>query len=129
MEVLNRTLGKANEIRMSNKSLADGLQPLLISVVITTIKDMVISNDHTQKVMSLLVELNPLGDRANSILDLDNYRTEAIDILFQLGLAGSKANFARVLQDVINQAFDLSLSIEECSDTGRKIKEIITKSL
>ncbi|MGA2468870.1 MAG: DUF1871 family protein [Thermodesulfobacteriota bacterium] len=79
--------------------------------------------------MSLLVELNPLGDRANSILDLDNYRTEAIDILFQLGLAGSKANFARVLQDVINQAFDLSLSIEECSDTGRKIKEIITKSL
>jgi hypothetical protein len=90
---------------------------------------MVISNDHTQKVMSLLVEWNPLGDRANSILDLDNYRTEAIDILFQLGLAGPKANFARVVQDVINQAFDLSFSIEECSDIGHKIKEIITKSL
>jgi hypothetical protein len=73
--------------------------------------------------------MDPLGDRANSILDLDNYRTEAIDILCQLRLVGPKANFARVVQDIINQAFDLSLSIEESSDIGRKIKEIITKSL
>ena len=82
---------------MANQGIkGDGKKPpRLMPIIITTIKNMVISNDHTQKVMSLLVEWDPLGDRANSILDLDNYRTEAIDILFQLGLAGPKANFAR----------------------------------
>ena len=90
---------------------------------------MTIPNDQIQNVMTLLVKWNPLGDRANSIHDLDNYRTEAIDILFQHGLAGSKVNSARVVRDVINQAFDLSLSIGECSDIGGKIKAIISKSL
>jgi hypothetical protein len=75
--------------------------------------------------MGLLTTWNPLGDKAKTIRDLDNYRTEAIDILFNLQLADPSANPARIVQKVLNQAFDLSLSLEECADVGREIQEFI----
>ncbi|OQA95656.1 MAG: hypothetical protein BWY22_02103 [Bacteroidetes bacterium ADurb.Bin217] len=34
------------------------------------------------KVKKILIEWNPLGNRAKEISDLNNYETEAIDILF-----------------------------------------------
>ena len=67
----------------------------------------------------------PLGDRVNSIEQLDDYRTEAIDILFHLSLNGPNASPARIVQDVLNEAFDLSLSLEECMDVGRKISRLV----
>ena len=67
--------------------------------------------------------MEPLGNKADSIKDLDNYRTEAIDILFNLDLRGPKTAPARIIRDVLNQAFDLSLSLEECMEVGRKILE------
>jgi hypothetical protein len=75
--------------------------------------------------MGLLTTWNPLGDKAKTIRDLDNYRTEAIDILFNLQVADPSANPARIVQKVLNQAFDLSLSLEECADVGREIQEFI----
>ena len=75
--------------------------------------------------MDLLTTWNPLGDKAKTIRDLDNYRTEAIDILFNLQLADPTANPARIVQKVLNQAFDLSLSLEECPDVSREIQEFI----
>ncbi len=50
---------------------------------------MAITEDQIRKTMDLLTTWNPLGDRAMTIGDLDNYRTEAIDILFHLRLVGS----------------------------------------
>jgi hypothetical protein len=81
--------------------------------------------EHIQKVMQLRVAWNPLGDRGNSIEKLDDYRTEAIDILFHLNLNGPNASPARIVQDVLNQAFDLSPSLEECMDIGRKISRLV----
>ena len=82
---------------------------------------MPIPEKHIQKVMDLLTEWNPLGGRAVSIKDLDNYRTEAIGILYNLDLKGFKTSTARIVRDVFNQGFDLSLSLEECMDISRKI--------
>jgi hypothetical protein len=84
---------------------------------------MTIPNEQIQKVMEVLTEWNPLGPRASTISDLDNYRTEAIDILFNLNL--KKSNPAGIVQQVINQAFDLSLSARDCASVGRKIQELI----
>ncbi len=53
---------------------------------------MAITEEQIRKTMDLLTTWNPLGDRAMTIGDLDNYRTEAIDILFHLRLVGSSAN-------------------------------------
>jgi hypothetical protein len=54
---------------------------------------------------------------------LDNYRTEAIDILCHFDL--NKTNTAIIVREVINQAFDLSLSTQDCFSIGRKIQELI----
>ncbi len=75
--------------------------------------------------MDLLTTWNPLGDKTKTILDLGNYGTEAIDILFNLQLVGPSANPARIVQNVLNQAFDLSLFLEECADVGREIQEFV----
>jgi len=75
--------------------------------------------------MVVLSEWNPLGAKASAVKDLNNYRTEAVDILFNLGLSGSGANPARVVQEVINQAFELSLSLDDCVSISRKIQELI----
>lgn len=86
---------------------------------------MAIPEEKIRKTMDLLTTWNPLGDKAKTIRDLDNYRTEAIDILFNLQVADPSANPARIVQKVLNQAFDLSLSLEECADVGREIQEFI----
>lgn len=86
---------------------------------------MAIPEEQIRKIMDLLTTWNPLGDRAMTIGDLDNYRTETIDILFHLRLAGPNADPARIVQDVMNQAFDLSLSLQECTDIGREIQAFI----
>jgi hypothetical protein len=68
---------------------------------------MAIPEEHILKVTNLLTAWNPLGDKAGSVKDLDNYRAEAIDILSNLDLEGPKATPARIVRDVLNQAFDL----------------------
>ncbi len=82
-----------------------------------------IEDELIQNVMKILTGWNPLGPRAGTISNLDNYTTEAIDILFNLNL--SKNNPAVIVQQVINQAFDLSLSARDCASVGRKIHELI----
>ena len=89
---------------------------------------MAIPEEHIQKVIDLLTAWNPLGDRADSVEDLDNYRSEAIDILFTLELEGFKSTPVRIVRDVLNQAFDLSLSLEECMDIGRKILTVVSEA-
>jgi hypothetical protein len=84
-----------------------------------------IPEEKIRKTMDLLTTWNPLGDKAKTIWDLDNYRTEAIDILFNLQLADPSANPARIVQKVLNQAFDLSLSLEDCADVGHEIQEFV----
>jgi len=84
-----------------------------------------ITEEQIRKTMDLLTTWNPLGDRATTIGDLDNYRTEAIDILFHLRLVGPSANAARIVQNVVNQAFGLSLSLGECAVVGREIQAFI----
>ena len=78
-----------------------------------------------EKVMHVLTKWNPLGDMATTVRDLDNYRTEAIDILFNIGMPGSPTNFARIVQSVLNQAFDLDLSLDDCLGAAGKIKQIV----
>jgi hypothetical protein len=76
---------------------------------------MSIPEEHIQKTMQILTNWNPLGDKANLIKDLDNYRTEAIDILFHIDSFFMSSDPSIVVRDILNQAFDLALSRDECS--------------
>ena len=78
-----------------------------------------------QSVMDILTKWNPLGEKAKNILDLNNYRTEAIDILFNIGLFQN--DVVDVVQSVINGAFDLSLNKKECEKTAKEIFNIYIK--
>ena len=86
-----------------------------------------IEDELIQKVMMILTDWNPLGSRASMISDLDNYRTEAIDILCHFDL--SKNNTAAIVREVINQAFDLSLSKADCASVGQEIQRLIKKEM
>jgi hypothetical protein len=88
-------------------------------------KTMSIPDEQIQRVMQLLTHWNPLGDSASEIPDLDNYETEAADILSHIYISGPGTNPARIVRDVLNQAFGLSLSSDDCADIGKEIDKII----
>ena len=85
---------------------------------------MAIPEKQILKVMQLLVTWNPLGSRANDIKDLNDYRTEAIDILFNLSLRGPNVSSVQIVRYVLNEAFDLTLSLEDCMDISREISQL-----
>ena len=82
---------------------------------------MAIPEAQIKQVMDILTAWNPLGDRPDGIDDLNNYRAEAIDILFNMGLRDSKIPPVRIIREALNQAFDLSLSAQECTEAGGRI--------
>ena len=83
--------------------------------------------DETQitKVAEVLSEWNPLGNEARNIRDLDGYRTEAIDIIATFHLASIGASEESRVMNVLNQAFELSLSEKDCAEPARKIALIL----
>jgi len=78
-----------------------------------------------QKVMKILSDWNPLGDLAVTIPDLDGYRTEAIDILFEIHLRSPNSNVLNIVRTVLNQAFDLELNKDECIEPAKQIYKIL----
>jgi len=85
---------------------------------------MAIPDKQIESVMAILTRWNPLGDRAESIADLDNYRTEAMDILAELGMSWHGRSAPEVVQTVLNQAFDLCLTVEDCEQSAREINRV-----
>jgi len=80
-------------------------------------------------VQDILVEWNPLGPRAKSIHDLNEYHTEAIDIICQLRIQAIRGfGPIQVVQMVLNSAFDLNLSRSECKKPARKIVAALEQS-
>ena len=71
--------------------------------------------------MRVLSAWNPLGDRASEIEDLDDYRTEAQDVLFHIDLGVSGKTPTELVQSVLNTAFDLSLTLEDCREVASQI--------
>ena len=81
-----------------------------------------------EEVAKILIKWNPLGDDAKTIKDLDGYKTEATDIIFHLNVDKNRTNAVNVIMEVLNQAFDLSLSIKECLGPTQKILNVLNKS-
>lgn len=80
-----------------------------------------------KEVAQVLLSWNPLGDRAARTQDLDGYRTEAIDILFHLKVNVRARNAQEIVRDVLNQAFQLSLTPEQCKEPTASILRIAGK--
>ncbi len=66
-----------------------------------------------ENIKLVLTDWNPLGGQASQILDLENYQTEAIDILFYLDKKSSINYINKIMVEVLSQAFGLDLKLEE----------------
>ena len=80
------------------------------------------------EVAKILTDWNPLGDDAKKIKDLNGYRTEAIDIIFNLEIKKNRANAENIVMEVLNQAFDLNLTENECLGSTQKILNVLNKT-
>jgi hypothetical protein len=81
-----------------------------------------------EEVAKILTDWNPLGDDSKKIKDLDGYRTEAIDIIFNLEINKNRASAENIVMEVLNQAFDLYLRKNECIGPTQKILNVLNKS-
>ena len=80
------------------------------------------------EVAKILSEWNPLGGDAERVNDLDGYKTESIDILFELESSRmNNAHVRKVVMQVLNEAFYLELTESDCSDVANKILNILGK--
>lgn len=80
-----------------------------------------------EEVARVLAQWHPLGPSAQNVPDLDGYRTEAIDIIAVLQLRRGSGEEEKVVMNVLNQAFDLSLEASECVEPTKKIMAILIK--
>lgn len=76
-------------------------------------------------VAKVLSDWNPLGPAAKTYADLNDYRTEAINIIFELQIRSSRRYAERIVMEVLNQAFHLSLTAQECAALTAKILAIL----
>ena len=82
----------------------------------------------TEEVAKILTEWNPLGDDAKKIKDLNGYRTEAMDIISSLEIYKNRMRPENIIREVLNQAFDLYLTENECIAPTQKILTVLNKS-
>jgi len=73
------------------------------------------------EVAKILNEWNPLGDEAVYVQDLDGYKAESIDILFNVKMSNGRAGIEITVMEVLNEAFDIELTRNKCSAVGAKI--------
>ena len=87
-----------------------------------------------EKIKSILKHWNPLGNRKDSISDLNDYETEALDIIFNLEIdydfpekSISKNQLSIIIKEVLNQAFNLHLTNSDCEDCSTQILKILNE--
>jgi hypothetical protein len=90
-------------------------------------------NDNQIKLVKEALSMwNPLGDQAKSVHDLNDYETEAIDILFNIEMEINPSNskkpkkfIRKIVKETLNEAFRLWLTDEECDEPYDKIIRIL----
>jgi hypothetical protein len=85
------------------------------------------NEDQIEKVKQILTEWNPLGDFAAKIPDLDNYDTEANDIAFYIDKKSSVTKINKLMIEILEQAFDYPVDLEESITCAEKIRNILSK--
>lgn len=88
--------------------------------------------DKTKQIQEILTQWNPLGKRAKMIPDLNNYETEAEDIIFNIEMEVemlSRPNLKKITQkvvrQVINEAFNMHLTAIDCENASGLIYNVL----
>ncbi|MEZ4949869.1 MAG: hypothetical protein R2879_04425 [Saprospiraceae bacterium] len=78
-----------------------------------------------EKVKAILTNWNPLGERAKMVHDLDNYNTEAIDILFHLDGKPRLEQVEKMTREILEESFNIYLSKEDVLPYAKQIHEVL----
>jgi len=77
------------------------------------------------EISEILTAWNPLGERAATVKDLDNYQTEAVDIMSVITLYGYSPK--KAVSEIIRDAFLIDLEKTELDQYSSKIKSVLEK--
>jgi hypothetical protein len=93
----------------------------------TTIKEVtrVTEDEKIIEISKILTAWNPLGERAAAMKDLDNYQTEAVDIMSVIDLYGYPPK--KAVSEIIREAFLIDLEKTELDHYSSKIKAVLEK--
>ena len=80
-------------------------------------------DDKVLEISRILTEWNPLGDRAASVEDLNDYETEAGEILWAMDLHGDTVKMAVTM--VLEQAFNIELDDFELECYSKRIESLL----
>jgi len=83
--------------------------------------------EQIKKVQEILMNWNPLGDRASEIEDLNDYETEAVDILFHIDKKSSVDRINKMMTTVIYQAFGVYHDLKDTIKYANQIRKTYTK--
>ena len=73
----------------------------------------------------ILTEWNPLGDGAAAVNDVNNYETEAIDIMSAMELFGYSPK--KGVSEVLEEAFLIDLDKKELEHYSNRIKIVLAR--
>jgi len=85
-------------------------------------------DEHKEKVKSILTDWNPLGNEASNVNDLNDYETEANDILFYIDNRSSVEKINKIMIEVLSQAFGVYYNSNDTKQYAEKIKKVINDS-
>ena len=77
------------------------------------------------EISKILTAWNPLGELAAGMKDLDNYQTEAVDIMSVINLYGYSPK--KAVLEIIREAFLIDLEKTELDHYSSKIKAVLEK--
>lgn len=83
------------------------------------------NDNQIEQVKQILTEWNPLGGFAANVPDLNNYDTEAKDLAIYIDKRSSVKKIDQILTEILEEAFDFPLNLEESVLFASKIKSII----
>ncbi len=82
-------------------------------------------NEKIIEISKILTAWNPLGERAAAVKDLDNYQTEAVDIMSVITLYEYSPK--KAVSEIIRDAFLIDLEKTELDHYSSKIKAVLEK--
>ncbi|MDW5290988.1 hypothetical protein [Formosa sp. PL04] len=85
------------------------------------------NKEHITKVQVLLTEWNPLGKLSVQKTDLNNYETEATDILWYVKKTNTVEQINKITNTVLSQAFGIHVDPVKCKIIGEQIHSILNK--
>lgn len=80
------------------------------------------NEEQIDKVKLILTDWNPLGEQAPKVDDLNNYETEAIDILFYIDKKSSVDRVNKIMIEVISQAFGVHHDLKDTILYAKRIR-------